>query len=75
MDIEVITLIELTPLLRRFGFNEVLLSRLESRKHENDYWSRAVDFVEQISTRSGGLSTRQHNWLVGILDDLKEPWG
>ena len=65
-------MIPLTPLLTSFGFTQALLSELEGRRHENAYWSKVVDFVEDVSTRSGGLSTRQHNWLISIVEDLKE---
>ena len=66
-------MVELTLSLKRFGFNRILLDRLESRKGENRYWSRAVEFVESLPP-TGRLSLKQHNWLVSIVSDLEMPW-
>ena len=65
-------MIPLTPLLRAHGFTEDLLLKLEDKRTEGDYWPKVVSFVEDLPpTTKSGLSRRQHNWLAGILEELK----
>ena len=65
---------ELTPRLKKFGFTQELLQRLVDRAtSEGGYWKRALDFIYDIDNYET-LSTRQWNWLVGIVDELKYSW-
>ena len=57
------------------GFTPELIGRLEGRRHKNPYWEKAYQFVMDVREKPlDSLTLKQRNWLVGILDDLKEPW-
>jgi len=62
-----------SKILLRVGMTDELLHKLETRKSESRYWGGCYRFV--LSIEYGGVSKltmRQHNWLINIIEDLKE---
>ena len=61
--------------IKSLGFTPEFIGRLEARKDENQYWEKAHQFVMDVREKPlDSLTLKQRNWLMGILDDLKEPW-
>lgn len=61
--------------IKSLGFTPELIGRLEARKDKNSYWEKAHQFVMDVREKPlDSLTLKQRNWLVGVLDDLKEPW-